>query len=353
MPFALAIWPRAALTGILVLASPLLGVALLWLTKELIDQVFIAQQIDRLPFFAAAYMTLVTANALLGYATTRIETGVIEQIVQDVRVNLYRHLTSVSPGSLGKYSVGELLAHLSADVERVELLIFSGPLSVVANLTSALFFTFFLLLLSWPLTLCALLATPLLAFLSLYLSPRVRRASKIARRKATAWMSLAEERLGAAPLIHAFTATGIGERSAFGARVARRTPRRTSYRRDTGVAVTLDRAGGRVDRPAGAGRRGLSGAFGRRNGGRAGRLSRFGRFAVFSHTQPRQCFQPFPTIRGRRATRGGIARYFKPHRGTAFRFARSPWFEGALEFRNVRFAYRQRTRGHTRRLVSD
>jgi ATP-binding cassette subfamily B protein len=228
MPFALAIWPRALLAALLVLLNPLLGVALLWLTKELIDQVFIAQQIDRLPFFAAAYISLVTANALLGYATTRIETGVIEQIVQDVRVNLYRHLTSVSPGSLGKYSVGELLAHLSADVERVELLIFSGPLSVVANLTSALFFTFFLLLLSWPLTLCALLATPLLAFLSLYLSPRVRRASKIARRKATAWMSLAEERLGAAPLIHAFTAkeaeiTGFQTRVAEGRRAELRT----------------------------------------------------------------------------------------------------------------------------------
>jgi ABC-type multidrug transport system fused ATPase/permease subunit len=219
MPFALAIWPRAMLVAVFVLVDPLLGVALLWLTKELIDQVFIAQRIDLLPFMAAGYIGLVTANALMNYAMSRIEAGVIERIVQDVRASLYRHLIGVSPGSLGKYSTGDLLAHLSGDVERVELLVFSGPLSVVANIASALFFAVFLLLLSWPLTLCALLAAPVLAWLSFYVSPRIRRASKISRRKATAWLSLAEERLGAVPLVHAFNAEE-SESSAFQARVA-------------------------------------------------------------------------------------------------------------------------------------
>ena len=228
MPFALAVWPRAGLAALFVLVNPLLGVVLLWLMKELIDQVFIAQRIESLPFLAAGYIGLATANALVNYAMSRIEAGVIEQIVQDVRASLYRHLIGVSPGSLGKYSVGDLLAHLSGDVERVELLIFSGPLSVVANVASALFFAVFLLLLSWPLTLCALLAAPALAFLSLRLSPRVRRASKISRHKSTAWLSLAEERLGAVPLIHAFNAEDF-ESSTFKARVtvARRAELRT------------------------------------------------------------------------------------------------------------------------------
>src|ERR1700753_897779 len=84
MPFALAVWPRAGLAAAFVLVDPLLGVALLWLMKGLIDQVFIAQKIESLPFLAAGYIGLVTANALVNYAMSRIEAGVIEQIVQDV-----------------------------------------------------------------------------------------------------------------------------------------------------------------------------------------------------------------------------------------------------------------------------
>ena len=118
-------------------------------------------------------------------------------------------MISVSPGSLKKYSVGDLLAYLGGDVARVEYLIYSGPLGVLFNLVNAAFFFCFLLILSWKLTLCALVTAPLLALISLRLSPNVRRAAKVSRRKATAWLSLAEERLGAVPVVQAFGAYGL------------------------------------------------------------------------------------------------------------------------------------------------
>src|SRR5262245_66416086 len=127
-------------------------------------------------------------------------------MVQNVRVGLYHHLLSVAAGSLDKHSVGDLLAHLSGDVERIEYLVYSGPLGVISNAVSALFFACFLFVLSWKLTLCALLAAPVLAALSLSLSPRVRRAAKIARREATAWVSVAEGRLDPVALVQTYSA---------------------------------------------------------------------------------------------------------------------------------------------------
>jgi len=228
LPFALRLWPRAALAAGLVLLSPLVAVSLLWLMKLLIDDVFIAGHMDFLAAFAAGYLALVAVKSTASYALRRLEAAITERIVQNVRVGLYHHLLSVSPGSLDKHSVGDQLAHLSGDVERIQYLVYSGPLSVISNAVSALFFACFLFVLSWKLTLCALLAAPVLAALSLSLSPRVRRAAKIARRKATAWMSLAEERLGAVPLVHTFSAHAR-ETEAFRFRcdVARRAELRT------------------------------------------------------------------------------------------------------------------------------
>src|SRR5690348_10683944 len=182
-PFALQIWPRAALAAGGVLLGPLVAVALLWLMKSLIDEVFIAGHMDFLPVFAAVYLALVVVKLVLGYALSRLDAAINERIVQSVRVSLYHRVLSASPGSLDKHSVGDLLAHLSGDVERIEYLVYSGPLGVISNVLSALFFACFLFVLSWKLTLCALLAAPVLALLSLSLSPRVRRSAKIARRK--------------------------------------------------------------------------------------------------------------------------------------------------------------------------
>jgi ABC-type multidrug transport system fused ATPase/permease subunit len=188
----------------MVLLNPLVGGALLWLIKILVDDVFVAGRIELLPTFAAAYVLVATAKFSLDYVATRVEAAVVERIVQDLRADLYRHLISISPGSLGNRSSGDLLAHLSGDVERVGTLIYTGPLGVLANSAGAVFFACFLLLLSWQLTIAALLAIPVLALVSFLYSSRVRRAAKIARRQATAWLALAEERLGAASLIQAF-----------------------------------------------------------------------------------------------------------------------------------------------------
>jgi ATP-binding cassette, subfamily B, bacterial len=208
------------LTAGLALVTPLVAASLLWSAKLLIDEVFVGGRMGLLPTFAVVYVALLTVHFALDYAVVRIEAAIAARIIQDVRVDLYRHVISVSPGSLGKHGVGSLLTHLAGDVERIEFLIYTGPLVVFADVVGALFFVCFLFFLSWKLTLSALLAIPLLVLLSLRLAPRLRRAAKIARREATAWMSLSEERLGALPIVHAFGAYDF-EKQAFASRCAR------------------------------------------------------------------------------------------------------------------------------------
>jgi len=194
---------QALLSAALAIVGPLLAALLLWLVKLLIDEVFVGGRNDLLPTFIAAYAALLACKFALGYVETRLEAWIVEQIVLDTRADLYRHFVSVSPGSLRKHGIGDLLTHLSGDVERAEYLVYTGLLAVFSDIVSAAFFLCFLLVLSWKLTLCALLVMPALVFISLRLSPRVRRAERIARRQATAWMSLAEERLGAASIVYA------------------------------------------------------------------------------------------------------------------------------------------------------
>lgn len=209
LPYLYGVRWQVALAGGLMFVSPLVAIVLLWLMKFLIDDVFVGKDISVLPAVAAAYVVLVGAKLLIDYSLTRIKAAIGEQIDQNVRVDLYRHLISVSPGSLKKFGVGDLLAHLQSDVGYVEGLIYSGPVRVIFSALTAVYFICFLLVLSWELTLAALLTAPILALLSWHWSPYVRRVARISRRKATAWVSRAEERLGATPVISAFDAQTI------------------------------------------------------------------------------------------------------------------------------------------------
>src|SRR5450755_143953 len=113
---------QATFAGGLMLLSPLVAVLLLWLMKLLIDDVFVARQMSLLPTFALVYIILVALKLLGDYVLTRLESALTEQISQNVRVDLYRHIISVSPGTLRKYSVGDLLSRLADDVESINFL---------------------------------------------------------------------------------------------------------------------------------------------------------------------------------------------------------------------------------------
>jgi ABC-type multidrug transport system fused ATPase/permease subunit len=229
--FAPALQPvrsRALLTAVLVLGTPLLSVALILLAKRITDEVMLARQLDILPGFAAAAVAVATLKLALDYSATRLEASVVEHVFQSIRTRLYRRLMTLSPGSLRGGQTGDQLARLSGDVERTEMLVFTGPLTVAADVAAIAYFSGFLFLLSWKLTLCALTALPILALASLRLAPRVRRASRVARYRSSVWMSLAEERLNAVGMVRATGAEEL-EVSAFAARcdAARRAELRT------------------------------------------------------------------------------------------------------------------------------
>ena len=205
LPYVAGVRLQALYTGLIAIFIPLAAALLLWLAKLIVDEVFIGGKFEQLGWFAAAYLALTSAKIGFSYALDRLEAGVVARIVQNIRVDLYRRMITVSPGSLGGRNAGDLLTHITGDADRVEYLIYTGLLAIFSDGVTALFFIGFLLLLSWKLTLCALLVAPFLFGISARFAPRLRRASLIARRQESNWMSIVEERLGALPLIHAFS----------------------------------------------------------------------------------------------------------------------------------------------------
>lgn len=227
-PYLNPLRAKIAVVLCITLLTPLIGTALLWLFQKLVDDVLVAGQLYLLSAFLIAYGALAAFKFIADYADERLDASISERVAQDVRIDVYRHLTAASPGTFGNRSTGDFLAHLTTDAERIAALIYGAPSAVIAHTAKALCYGAFLFYLSWKLTLAALIIVPLLAWCAFKLSPKVRRSARIARHRAGAWMALAEERLSALPLIHAFNAQRLeGDRFAHSASSARVAELRT------------------------------------------------------------------------------------------------------------------------------
>src|SRR5256885_588082 len=201
-----AVIPAVVLVGVLAVLAPLSSAGLLWLLKVMIDSVFVARRLDAMPILIAGYFGLASLKFGADYLRRCMDVAVAERINQDVRAEVYRHVMTLSEPSVIGRGIGDLLAHLSGDVERVEYLIFAGPIMLISDVAAATFFTVVLFMMNWQLALVAFTAAPFLAWVVVRRAPRVKRTARVARRQAASWLALAEETLGALPMLHAFRA---------------------------------------------------------------------------------------------------------------------------------------------------
>lgn len=207
IPYTLRFSRRALLSGVFVVLAPLAAAGVLWSFKLLIDDVLVAGRHDALAALGLLYATLSGLKIALDFLTTRLEAQLVEDIGRELRTDLYRHLLSLAPGSLKGMTPGDVLARTSGDVERTEYLIYTLPLAVTADAAAAAFFIGLLFVLSPALALSTCVVVPAFLWLSYGMADPIRRASHLARAATARWMSFAEERLDALPLINSFDAS--------------------------------------------------------------------------------------------------------------------------------------------------
>ena len=203
IPYLNGLKRHCARAIVLAALPPFLGVGLLWAVKALVDDVFVGQHFDLLPQLLLLYAVFGAGKTAISYFAARVDALVTEGVALSARTRLYSHILRLSPGSMRQHNNGDLLTRLSGDVERIEVLIYSGPLGIFADVVTATVFLASLLVLSWKLTVCALFLAPSFLLVSLLSSSLIRRTARVARRQLGQWSNVAQERLNALPTIQA------------------------------------------------------------------------------------------------------------------------------------------------------
>jgi ATP-binding cassette subfamily B protein len=209
---------RLGVAGLLALSASevVLGVLKPWPLKLLVDDVLAGHAAgkgvmsrftphDALIFGCVAYFVLHFLNELNAALHTRLQVGIGQRVVADLRQHLFAHMQSLSLRFHARQATGDTIYHIENDAYCVEGLTMSGfvPLLTAGSTLLAMFFV--LLRMNWQLAALSLSIVPLLYFLNYYFRERLILRSEALKALESQGLSLVQEVFASIRVVQAFT----------------------------------------------------------------------------------------------------------------------------------------------------
>ena len=214
-------WKTFAVALLAVLGETVADVLEPWPIKVIIDNVVQAKSLtgrwgafvsglfgdDR---FAILYFALaaVVAVALVGAAGSYVEkystTSISQWVAHDLRRLLYQRIQRLSLAEHNEARVGDLLTHVTSDINAVQDFIDSALLGIIVNVLTLTGMAGVMLYVSWRFTLVSLLVVPVLGVVVYFYTPRIKKASRRVKKRESELLSGVAEVMTAIHVVQAF-----------------------------------------------------------------------------------------------------------------------------------------------------
>lgn len=159
---------------VLILASTGLTLLTPLILRDLIDRTIPSGDLRRLGFLALALLLIPTVGGLINVVQRRLNAGVGEGVIYDLRVALYAHLERMSLRFFTNTKVGELMSRLNNDVVGAQNAISNTIVSIITNIVQATAVLIVMLTLEWRLTLISVVILPLFIIVARRLGNQLR-----------------------------------------------------------------------------------------------------------------------------------------------------------------------------------
>src|SRR5438552_10875617 len=151
---------------VLAVASQGAQIALVWVTKHVIDDAITPHDSSRLWLYVWAIVGLGVLRAALMAGRRLISGKQALAVEMDMRQGLYAHLVRLSFGFYDRHQTGQLMSRATVDLQGVRFFLGYGLIFFFQNILTVVFVTGVLFFFQWKLALIALAITPVLVALA-------------------------------------------------------------------------------------------------------------------------------------------------------------------------------------------
>ena len=155
-----------ALSTALAIGYQAAQIALVWVTKHVIDGALQPHDSHKLWLFVWAIVALGAARAALMFGRRMISGRQALAVEMDLRQGLYAHLVRLSFGFYDRHQTGQLMSRATVDLQGVRFFLGYGLIFFFQNVLTVVFVTAVLFVFQWKLALISLAITPVLVALA-------------------------------------------------------------------------------------------------------------------------------------------------------------------------------------------
>ncbi len=142
-----------------------------------------------------AYLGITLIGLVANLVQTRLIAAAGQQIVRQIRIDLFRHIESLSMQYFERHDSGRLLTNVSSDTTRISQFFTQFLLSVIRDGLTILLVLGAMLALNWKLGLLSALVIPPIVLISVSFRPRLRQSYNITRSRLSRLIGFVAENL--------------------------------------------------------------------------------------------------------------------------------------------------------------
>jgi ATP-binding cassette subfamily B protein len=174
------------------------------LAKVAIDQGIQRHDVGALDLVVVAFLASAVIYAVASYAQTYLVGWVGQRALQDLRVQLFAHLQSLSIGFYSRNRAGVIISRLTNDVEALDQLVEDGLATLIQSALTLIGVFVILLVLDFHLALLTFIALPILAVGALAFRIASADAYRLTRDKIASITGYLQESLSGIRVVRAF-----------------------------------------------------------------------------------------------------------------------------------------------------
>ncbi|MEQ8303398.1 MAG: ABC transporter ATP-binding protein [Cyclobacteriaceae bacterium] len=175
--FKTIVWPRRKLLllgFVLIIVSRASSIVLPYSVKPIIDDVIGKGDFSNLKLILIGVSASILISAVVSYALTMLLSVEAQHLISVLRANVQKHLLRLPTRFFDNQQTGKLVSRVMTDVEGVRNLVGTGFLQLIGGVIMAVVCLFFLISISWKLTLFTLIPLSLFGVISMKAFSRIR-----------------------------------------------------------------------------------------------------------------------------------------------------------------------------------
>ncbi|MDT0684756.1 ABC transporter ATP-binding protein [Autumnicola psychrophila] len=189
-------------------AAVLLSVASVlrpYLLKVTIDQAIVPQDYSELLYYILLMSGVLLAEVLFQFGFIYFANWLGQEVVRDLRVNLFEHMLQFKMKYFDKSAVGRLVTRAVSDIETIASIFSQGLFMIISDLLKMLVILGVMFYQSWQLTLLVLTVLPFIMYATRVFQKKMKIAFEEVRTQVANLNTFVQERITGMKIVQLFT----------------------------------------------------------------------------------------------------------------------------------------------------